>query len=45
MSEERLKKVLIQTRKTEAPFRIVKKVEPVKVIKEEENEDLDYIFY
>ena len=45
MSEERLKKVLIQTRKTEAPFRVVKKIEPVKEIKEEENEDLDYIFY
>ncbi len=45
MSEDRLKKVIIQSRKTEAPFRIVKKVEPVKIIKEEENEDYDYIFY
>ncbi len=45
MSEDRLKKVIIQSRKTEAPFRIVKKIEPVKIIKEEENEDYDYIFY
>ena len=45
MSEDRLKKVIIQSRKTEAPFRIVKKVQPVKIIKEEENEDYDYIFY
>ena len=45
MSEDRLRKVIIQSRKTEAPFRIIKKVKPVKVIKEEDNEDYDYIFY
>ncbi len=44
-SEERLKKSIIQTRKTEAPFRISKKIESNKIIKEDNNEEYDILFY
>ncbi len=44
-SNERIQKVVIKSRKTEAPFRTFKKIEPKDIIKEDEFEEYDIMFY
>ena len=44
-SVERLKKNILQSKKTERPFRILKKIKHEKIIKEDNNEEYDILFY
>ena len=44
-SVERLKKNILQSKKTERPFRILKKIKHEKIIQEDNNEEYDILFY
>ncbi len=44
-SEQRTKKIILHSRKTEAPFRSFKTIQPKNIIKEDDYEEYDIIFY
>jgi hypothetical protein len=44
-SEQRTKKIILHSRKTEAPFKSFKTIQPKNIIKEDEYEEYDIIFY
>ena len=44
-SEQRTKKIILHSRKTDAPFKSFKTIQPKNIIKEDEYEEYDIIFY
>ena len=47
VKEENIIKIknILQSKKTERPFRILKKIKHEKIIKEDNNEEYDILFY